>query len=244
MHGSIMYKLCPLIFLLLMTSVANAGTCPDFFRFVDFGQVGKDGTVYRGGSFLRAEHFDGTALLQIERTECLDVHPTNTDGHGYPIPVVTHIYYDPDKAPVSVSELRVSNLDDTNSAAAQSELTHRQRLQQDDVDITRGPDYLCATIEGAESYSCQVVSPYGGNQAPVVYCDAQQCEMPVLAVDQQIAISAKWPRDVKNREVKNSDTQTDEDSKEGDTNSAGAAIIEMAQQIHDFLSPLSSLSPR
>ena len=76
--------------LLLCCGVANAGNCPDFFRFVDFGQTDKNGVVYRGGSFLRAENFDGTALLDIKRTECREVIETNTDGRGYPIPCLLY----------------------------------------------------------------------------------------------------------------------------------------------------------
>jgi len=36
---------------------SNAQTCPDYYRFVDFGLEDDSGVMYRGGTLLRAEGF-------------------------------------------------------------------------------------------------------------------------------------------------------------------------------------------
>ncbi len=215
--------------LLLCCGVANAGNCPDFFRFVDFGQTDKNGVVYRGGSFLRAENFDGTALLDIKRTECREVIETNTDGRGYPIPVVSGVYYSPDRAALDLVELRVRSLEDSHAAAEESAATHRQRLDQSDVNIARGDTFLCAGINADQSFSCQVVSPYEGNAALVIYCTTMQCEMPVMAINQQLAVSATWDREP--------------DANDEAIEDAGVAVVNKVAEIHNFLEPITSLNP-
>jgi len=53
---------------------------------------------------------------------------------------------------------------------------------------------LCASQSQNDDVSCQLVSPYGGSHALVVYCDTAMCQMPVLARDDQLVISAVWRR--------------------------------------------------
>ena len=158
-----MYKIVFSLLCFLWTGSASAFTCPDFFRFVDFGQTDHDGIVYRGGSFFRAEDFDGTALLHIERTECLDVTDIGKDGHGNPIPVVVSIHYNPDNLPADFAELNVRSLEDATAAAEESAERHRTRLQQPDIETTRGENYLCLTDNTKELFSCQVTSPFAEN---------------------------------------------------------------------------------
>lgn len=222
------YKFLFAPLLLSIVGITHAETCPDFYRFVDFGQTGKDGVIYRGGSFIRAEHFDGTALLDMTKTECLEVPDTNTDGHGYSIPVVTAINYDPDKIPIKLNELRVESLDDPIAFAYERTRDHQQHLNRTDAIITRGTNFLCVYTNANDSYSCQIESPYVGSSAPVVYCDLQQCKMPAMAVDRQIVISAAW-----------SGNSASQDNK----SFRGPWIAEKIEQIHNFLSPLSSLNP-
>jgi len=213
---------------IILPGPARAETCPDFYRFVDFGQKGNEGTVYRGGTLLRAENFDGTMLLKLPATKCLPVQDTAKDGRGNPIPVATSIQYLPEKTAIKLTELNVSAVEDTNAAAEKNAERHRNELEQTDAIVTRGSNFLCVNNEEKNSLSCQVVSPYPGNIALVVYCDDIQCNMPVMAVDKQIAVDASWPR------TSNSI---------GNDERAGAEIIEKSIQIHDFLKPLTSLNP-
>ena len=219
-----------LIFLPLLFPLApaSAGTCPDFFRFVDFGIEGDDGVVYRGGSLFRAEGFDGTMLLKLSHTKCLPVQETAKDGRGNPIPVVTSIHYIPELTAIDITELSVKVVNSANDLAEKNAERHRTSLKQADATVTRGENYLCANDVNKKSLSCQVVSPYPGNTALVVYCDAKQCTMPVLAVDNQIIVNAAWPR-------------TPDSGGNGDL--TGSEIIDITSQIHDFLSPLTSLNP-
>jgi len=214
--------------MLLWAAPANAEDCPAFFRFVDFGQKDNDGVVYRGGSILRAEGYDGSNLLELERTECLPIRDIGKDGHGNPIPVVTSIQYSPEKTKINLTELGVSSVDDTNAAAEKNAERHRAMLNQPDAKVTRGSNFLCANSKEEDSLSCQVVSPYWGNIALVVYCDASQCRMPVMAVDKQVTVNAAWPR------VTNT---------AGNDELTGSEVMEMTTKIHDFLSPLTSLNP-
>lgn len=222
-----MYKIVFSLLCFLWTGSASAFTCPDFFRFVDFGQTDHDGIVYRGGSFFRAEDFDGTALLHIERTECLDVTDIGKDGHGNPIPVVVSIHYNPDNLPADFAELNVRSLEDATAAAEESAERHRTRLQQPDIETTRGENYLCLTDNTKELFSCQVTSPFAENAALIAYCEEKRCTIPVMAIDQQIAVSAVWspPDSADNNQT------------------AGAEIADRINKIHTFLSPLISLSP-
>jgi len=216
------------IVLLVFSGNASAGVCPDFYRFVDFGQTGKDGVLYRGGSFIRAENFDGTALLNFARSECVDVGENNTDGHGYTIPVVSRIYYNPETTGVDLTELGVVKLVDAHTAAESNAARHRLRIDNNEVVTIRGGNFLCADYSDNDQSSCQLVSPYQGNIALVVYCDQRQCEMPVMAIDEELAVSAKWDRE---------STAGDLDQKTGER------IAIKVEQIFNFLSPLTSINP-
>ena len=214
----------------LLSSVGrvNADTCPDFFRFVDFGTKGNDGVLYRGGSILRAEGFDGSGLIKQESTECLPIEDIGKDGHGNPIPVVTSIQYLPEQTATNLTELGVSAVDNTESAAEINAERHRAMLNQADAVVTRGSNFLCAGKPEEDSLSCQVVSPYDSNSALVVYCDDSVCTMPVLAVDKQLTVNASWPR-----------TQ----GSVGNNDLTGSEIAQMTKRIYDFLFPLTSLNP-
>ena len=212
--------------LLFWSGLAGAtGTCPDFFRFVDFGLTGSDGKVYRGGSTFRAEGLDGATLLHLDKTVCIDVPENGTDGHGYIIPVVESIIYKPETSLSNLSEFRLRAVDDTMVAATSSIEQHQEDLQNDSPTITRGENFLCVS-SNAGSLSCQIVSPYPGNVPLVVYCNEANCKMPALAINKQLLISASWQLKLAN---KNDDTE------------AATAMLDMAKQISEFLEPLSAL---
>lgn len=217
----------PLILLILFGAGARAESCPDFFRFVDFGLDTPDGTT-RGGPTYRAESFEGQGLLIRDRTTCRTVPNLASDGHGNPIPVVTSVEYDPDKTGIDLSELRLTSVDDVVSETEQSAAAHRARLEHQNVTIERGSEYLCASLQDRKSISCQFISPVGGNLALVVHCDPSACTLPMLALNEKVVAVAKW----RPSQASVVDHQT--------------AISEMAgkvQKIHDFLDPLSSWRP-
>lgn len=222
-----MNKIAFSLILLVLTGTASASTCPDFFRFVDFGQAGRDGVVYRGGSFFRAEDFDGSPLLYRERTKCLDVTDVSKDGRGNPIPVVVSIHYNPDKLPVGFKELSVRSLPDATVAAEESAERHRSNLKKGDIETIRGENFLCLADIPKESLSCQVISPFLENTALVAYCEEKRCTMSAMAIDKQIAVSAVWSAD----------------DLVGTDQSTGTDVAEMIGKVHTFLSPLISLSP-
>ena len=214
--------------LLYQPGPASAGTCPDFYRFVDFGLKGRDDVLYRGGSLLRAEGFDGAALLEFKQTKCLPVEDVAKDGRGNPIPVVAAISYSPEQTAINLTELSVVAVPDANTAAEKNTENHRNKLEQEDTVITQGSNFLCAGNPDKATTSCQVVSPYPGNTALVVYCDTAQCQMPVMAIDKKIVVNATWPRNP--RSVGNDEL-------------TGNEIINTTKKIHDFLHPLTSLNP-
>lgn len=213
------------LLLMFFNAQASAQDCPDFFRFVDFGLKAADGTVHRGGPTYRAEGFDGKALLIRELTICRQVRELAVDGRGNPIPVVTSIDYDPEKTDIDLMELRLEAVDDIASETERNASGHRARLEQPNIVTTQGSNYLCASFEGSDSFSCQLVSPFGGNLALVVHCTRSACRMPVLAVKDNIAAAASWR------------------PSEAAMKRPGAWASEIAdrvQQVHGFLAPLSS----
>ena len=180
--------------LALLAHPASAEACPPKYRFVDFGMEGPDGVVRRGGTIFRAFNSNGTSLLRPARTICRTVEEMAKDGRGLRIPVVTAIAVDLDVAGIDVTDLRMSVLDDPFAAAEANAALHRDRLHQPNAVITRGPTFLCASVSDDDAVSCQMVSPYENNAALVIYCAAETCEIPLLVRDDQLGISALWPR--------------------------------------------------
>lgn len=213
------------VLLICFASQARAQTCPAFFRFVDFGLEGRDGVIYRGGPVFRAEGFDGEPLLLRDRTTCRDVQDLGKDGRGYSIPVVTSITYSPEKTNTDLAELRVVHVADTHAVAEENASAHRDMLDQPGTQITRGASFLCARAQAPQGLSCQFASPYPGNIALVVYCDASTCRMPVLAINAQVLADATWEMNA---------------SILDDPSRAGEVIRTTIQQIHNFLAPISS----
>lgn len=207
-------------------SQANAHSCPDFYRFVDFGLTGNDGLTYRGGPTFRAENFNGELLLLEDRTICQDVIEVAKDGHGNPIPVVTSVDYNPEKTGIELQRLRISLVDDTKQTAEKNAEIHQSRLAKPaSIVSTRGSNFLCVNDKETNHLSCQLVSPYSGNVSLVIYCDTQECRMPVLAMSERMLINAVW---------KSSDSFL------SNPEIAGQEISETVQKIHDFLTPLSA----
>lgn len=199
---------------------AQAQNCPDFYRFVDFGQIGEDGITYRGGTILRAESLTGTSLLMNAKTACVSVTTRAADGHGNPIPVVTSVSYDPFKTDLPISSLRVMRSSDIAAAATANAASHHARLNEGDITQVQGANFLCASDGNGRQVSCQLVSPFAGDHPLVVYCDLSECRMPVMAMTEHLSISATWP------------------SSAIDLSAQGLANATRIMEIHDFLAEL------
>jgi hypothetical protein len=212
-----MYKFLSCLSFILFATHANATPCPTDYRFVDFGLEGRDGILRRGGTIFRAFTPDGTRLLIRDRSVCREVEEMSVDGRALPIPVVSRIAVDTDIAALEVADLQIMVLQDTITSAEANAAEHRTRLAQTGATITRSQDFLCVSGTETGALSCQVVSPYENNAALVIYCDAQECEMPILVRDDQLGISAKWRP-----------SKTDPDA-------LGHDISDRIQRIHDFL---------
>lgn len=213
------------LLLIFMNSQARAGDCPDFYRFVDFGLEATDGTIHRGGPTYRAEGFDGQALLIRELTECRQVRDLSVDGRGNPVPVVTSVNYNPERTGIELEELRLEAVSDVVEETERAAAEHRSRLEENDAVVTNGSTYLCASSQGSGRFSCQLVSPFGGNLALVVYCTRSDCKVPALAVKANIVVQASWiPSDAATK----------------DPELWAMEIADRVQEIHDFLAPLSS----
>ena len=152
-----------------------------------------------------------------ERTICRMVQEVSIDGRALPIPVVSAVDVDPAVAALDVTQLRLAAMDDAAAAAEANAGPHRETLAQTGTIATRGANFLCASAEASTPVSCQVLSPYRNNAPLVIYCDARQCEMPVLVRDDQLSVSATWRRDA-----------TDPDA-------VGLEITDKIQVIYDFL---------
>jgi len=211
--------------MILFISPARAEGCPDFFRFVDFGSEAPDGTIHRGGPTYRAESLGGEALLIRELTVCRRLANLAVDGRGNPIPVVTSIDYDPEKTAIGLTELRLASVEDVVSETERNAARHRETLDQSLAAITQGSSFLCARLSAAATVSCQLISPFGGNLALVVYCEPTECRMPGLAVKAHVIATAAWRP--------SQDTWSD-------TEALASEIAGKVQQVHDFLAPLSS----
>ena len=161
-----------------------------------------------------------------ERTNCLEVIEVSKDGHGNPIPVISSIDYNPAKTGIDLKRLRLSIVDDTETAANENASIHQARLTKPNSIVSaQGSNFLCARTKDTNQLSCQLVSPYAGNISLVVYCDAVECKMPVLAINKEIQVSAVW------------------ESSEGFINTpkvSGEEIAKKVQKIKDFLKPLSA----
>lgn len=225
-----MLKPLAALFLILCAGQASAQNCPDFYRFVDFGIEGNDGVIYRGGPVFRAEGLDGHPLLLETRTRCLPISDILKDGHGNPIPLVSSINYDPARTDIALTGLRVAATANAQEAAEDSATAHRAALALAGADLTKGESSLCVDHPGDDAVSCQLVSPYPGNAALVVYCDAETCMMPTMAVSEKIIVAADWASDPSFLTTKAR---------------IGPALIQKISEIRDFINPLSaSLSGR
>ncbi len=134
-----------------------------------------------------------------------------------------NVFRGPEKIEVALTELRVFSANDTVVVADDAASTHLAKLDQTDAIITSGRDFLCASQKETDFLSCQFVSPYPGSAVLVVYCDASECKMPSLAMNEQLVISASWAH--------SGGSQVEATSKD---------ILQKIQQIHDFLDPLTS----
>jgi hypothetical protein len=179
---------------LLFTTQAHAGGCPDFFRFVDFGLQDQSGDIHRGGLLFRAFNSEGEHLLRSQGTDCRAVDFLAKDGRALEIPVVSRINVDPALAALDINTLHLTAVSSSFELAEANAASHRAGLTTTGAEITKGANFLCVGTKSSPDLSCQVASPYANDAALVVYCDAMQCEMPVLARDAEVSVSATWDR--------------------------------------------------
>lgn len=211
------------VLFICLASQAHAQNCPDFFRFVDFGQIGEDGITYRGGTLFRVESFAGAPMVLFEETTCVSVSTRAIDGRGNLIPVVTGIIYDPSQTSIELSSLSVVRSPDIAKVVDANASRHRERISRDNVMLARDSDFLCAQdVDGAQ-FSCQLVSPYDNDYDLVVHCDLLACALPAMAITDHLLVAASW------RVV----PPTNNDLAEH-----GVAVVATVTQIHDFLSDL------
>ncbi|MFK7744965.1 MAG: hypothetical protein AB8B47_07920 [Roseobacter sp.] len=216
-------RLIAVTFLWMVCAGAAYGqSCPQFYRFVDFGLQGRNGDIHRGGPLFRAESFEGRSLLLTEQTRCLVVRDIAKDGHGNPIPVVSEVQYDPEKADLALTKLRVFTTPSAADTAARIEQTHLTVLDSVQATVLRGATYVCVQQASSDRISCQVVNPYQQDIALVVFCAQNTCEMPLMAFDAQIAVTAEWS------------------IPEVGFDHLGEVVVKRLQQIENFLTPLSS----
>lgn len=174
---------------LVIGQAAHSGECPDFFRFVDFGQQDVNGLA-RGGTLIRIESLDGRPLLKRAETACSPAQFLASDGHGNPIPVVTAVTFDPEKLPFEVTAFGIQRAEDAFALAEESAEAHRAALAQSTIPTTQGTRHLCAGT--SDALSCQLVPPFVQDAPLVVYCSGGGCEMPVLAFNDHIVVTATW----------------------------------------------------
>ena len=124
---------------------AQAESCPDFFRFADFGLTDQEGRVVRGGPIFRGQSFEGRTLFDRAQAVCRKVANIASDGHGNPIPVVAKISYDVSRTGLELSTLDVTYAKDTPQAALENARQHRQNLVG--TSPMKGPASLCARAD-------------------------------------------------------------------------------------------------
>lgn len=188
-----MQKILAIVLFVFSTNPAFAEACPPSYRFVDFGVQGSDGVLRRGGTIFRAFDANGTGLLLRDQSICRQVDELSKDGRALPIPVVASVNVDLAVAGLDLTALQLATQDDAFTFAEQNAGPHRDRLALPDATTVRGDTYLCASSAESGATSCQIVSPYAAIAPLVIYCDAGQCRMPVLARDEKFVVSATWP---------------------------------------------------
>ena len=220
-----MLRLFCILFLGILSGPLRAQDCPDFFRFVDFGQLDRNIEIHRGGTVFRAESFEGEPLLRAGDTVCLPVSDLAKDGRGNPVPVVSQIEYDPVKTNVDLQHLSISRVTDPADAAIENTRAHLALLDQTGTIVQQGSNFLCASQLDTSTVSCQISSPSGNNLPLVVYCDAALCNMDVMAMNDHLIASATW-------------TMADFDF--ADLGLVAGDILSRVQAINAFLTPLTS----
>jgi hypothetical protein len=220
-----MFRLLCLLIFAAVSAPLHAQVCPDFFRFVDFGQLDRDGEIHRGGAVFRAESFEGEPLLREDGTDCLPVSDLAKDGPGNPVPVVSLIAYDPTKIGLDLEHLTVAKISNPAEAAVSDASAHLATLEQSDTVQHQGSHFLCARQLDASQMSCQIRSPFGGNQPLVVYCDKAICKMAFMVMNDDLIASATWRPERPNF---------------ADLEDAANDIDAKIRGIHAFLTPLSS----
>ena len=178
--------------LMLGANGAKAETCPNYYRFVDFGLEDPDGNLLRGGPVFRVVDVSGAPLLFRDQTLCSDVGDVFTDGHGHPIPVIEQFDYDPAKVGLGLAALRVDVVNDAAEAAEDSAARHREALAHSTAPQIRGSNYLCVDLDGL--VSCQILSPFRIEIPLVVYCEEDHCEAPAFVLSDRVKAIASWPR--------------------------------------------------
>jgi hypothetical protein len=219
-YGRQMHRLIAILILMMAASQSVAQNCPDFYRFVDFGLIGRDGSINRGGIVLRAEGFNGDALLISTQTQCLDVRDLAKDGRGNSIPLVSQISYDPNVSTLPFNAISVAVSPDMTARAEAAAVPHRVSLADAETVQTTGPKSLCVRRSDSVNFTCQIAQPYARDAPLIVSCNGTVCEMPVLAITDALYVSASWSIN--------------------DSMIADAEIVAHVDRLTAFLDPLSA----
>lgn len=182
------------LLLIPLAAPAAAETCPERYRFVDFGTESRDGTLLRGGTIFRAFDPSDTPLLLPAETICLDVPDLYKDGQQLDIPVVSEIAVNMDVATIEMVELRLSKSDDPIATSDSHAAAHLDALARPGAQAIRTASSLCVTAPEDRALSCQIRSPFNVTAAPVIYCNGETCEAPAIVFNTQVLMKAVWPQ--------------------------------------------------
>ncbi|AXI47702.1 hypothetical protein C1J03_17825 [Sulfitobacter sp. SK012] len=199
---------------------AQAQSCPEYFRFVDFGAITADGSLLRGGPTFKVKR-DGEPLFESGSVACTDIEPVFTDGHNQPIPLVTALSYSSNLVAPEMTNLNIKRLSATSAKLAQEPLEgHRIARSAAGNSATQGADFLCVHVDlsPSQTISCEVVSPFDTTLSFIVACNDTACAMSGMAIEKAVNISAGWTI---------SGTATLEE--------AGATASDIATKIHAFI---------
>jgi hypothetical protein len=216
-----MRSIFALLILLGSMAPAFAEDCPPKYRFVEFGRVGPDGVIRKGGPIFRAVDFTNMSIIDRAATQCRAVSSLAVDGHAQPVPVVSRVVYDATALAAGLSSLQLEAVEDIAAQAEENAARHRAAFKLEHVKVSKGLDHLCASFHDTKTTSCQVVSPYGDNQTVIVFCEMGQCTLSFFEVGPGINAKATWPH------------------KYGGPMGAGLEATEIAAEIKALLEELS-----
>lgn len=198
----------------------RAQSCPEYFRFVDFGLMDADEKLHSGGATFKVKR-EGMPLFENGSVVCRDIAPVFTDGHNQPIPLVTSFKYEPTLVARNLTDLSITRATNTlvNDVPTVAQ-RHRKARNKAGVDVMKGSDFLCVTGEAASprTISCEVVNPFDTTTSFFVACTGKTCAMSGMAIDDAIMVSGGWSS-----------------SENASEKATGEVASEIAGKIHTFI---------